>query len=254
MNSEQPFRIATWNIHKGVNGLGPRRRLEIHDIGHAVEQFEADLICLQEVRRVHRREQHHFAHWPDVPQADYLAPPGYQAAYRTNAFTRYGEHGNALLSCWPIVQTRHEDVSDHRFEQRGLLHSQVQVEGRTVDVVVVHLGLIHAGRLRQIQRLGVYLEREISPDRVLVVAGDFNDWGEHLHAPMAELGLTTFRSVRLATFPSRLPLLHLDRIYVRGLHPVSAHVPHGRIWSRMSDHLPIIADFAFADAVDAARS
>jgi endonuclease/exonuclease/phosphatase family metal-dependent hydrolase len=27
------------------------------------------------------------------------------------------------------------------------------------------------------------------------------------------------------------------------LRPVSAHVPHGRAWSRMSDHLPLIAEF-----------
>ena len=43
----------------------------------------------------------------------------------------------------------------------------------------------------------------------------------------------------------RLPLLHLDRIYVRGLRPVSAHVPHGRAWARMSDHLPLVAELSF---------
>jgi endonuclease/exonuclease/phosphatase family metal-dependent hydrolase len=62
---------------------------------------------------------------------------------------------------------------------------------------------------------------------------------------MAQLGLQTFDSVRLPTFPSRLPLLHLDRIYVRGLKPLSAHVPHGQAWWRMSDHLPLIAEFGF---------
>jgi endonuclease/exonuclease/phosphatase family metal-dependent hydrolase len=36
----------------------------------------------------------------------------------------------------------------------------------------------------------------------------------------------------------------LDRIYARGLRLVSAHVPHGRAWSRMSDHLPLIAELA----------
>ena len=29
---------------------------------------------------------------------------------------------------------------------------------------------------------------------------------------------------------------------MRGLRLVSAHVPHGRVWSRMSDHLPLIAE------------
>jgi endonuclease/exonuclease/phosphatase family metal-dependent hydrolase len=29
---------------------------------------------------------------------------------------------------------------------------------------------------------------------------------------------------------------------MRGLKPLSAHVPHGRAWTRMSDHLPLIAE------------
>ena len=249
VNTSHPatLRIATWNIHKGVSGVGPNRRLQIHDIGHAVEQFDADLICLQEVRSEHRREQRHFERWPDQPQADYLAPEGYEAAYRSNAVTRHGEHGNALLSRWPVLQTQHRDVSDHRFEQRGLLHTQVQVGDVRVHVVVVHLGLIHAGRARQVQSIGQYLRREIELDQYLVVAGDFNDWGERLHHPMADLGLQTFDAVRLPTFPSRLPLLHLDRIYVRGLKPLSAQVPHGRAWWRMSDHLPLIAEFGLPE-------
>lgn len=237
------LRIATWNIHKGVRGIGPTKRLQIHDIGHAVEQFDADLVCLQEVRRVHRREQQRFARWPDQPQAEFLAPEGYEAVYRSNAYTRHGEHGNALLSRWPVLSVQHNDVSDHRFEQRGILHALVEVERRAVHVVVVHLGLIHAGRVRQVAQIGHYLQREVPADAPLVVAGDFNDWGEQLHQPMAALGLRTFDSVRLPTFPSRLPLLHLDRVYVRGLQPLAAHVPHGPAWWRMSDHLPLIAEF-----------
>ena len=31
------LRIATYNIHKGVQGIGPTRRLEIHNLGHAIE-------------------------------------------------------------------------------------------------------------------------------------------------------------------------------------------------------------------------
>src|SRR5688572_8504926 len=30
------LRVATYNIHKGVQGVGFTRRLEIHNIGHAV--------------------------------------------------------------------------------------------------------------------------------------------------------------------------------------------------------------------------
>ena len=238
------LRVATYNIHKGVQGLGPRRRLEIHNLGHAVEQFDADLVCLQEVRKMNRGGARRFAHWPDQPQADFLAPEGYQAVYRTNAVTRQGEHGNALLSRWPVLTHQHEDMSDHRFEQRGLLHSEVQVGSKVVHVIVVHLGLIPASRMRQAQQLGDFIRREVPAEAPLLVAGDFNDWGPQMSRAMKDLQLLAFEGAKPLTFPSRLPVVQLDYIYARHLRPVSVQVPRGRIWWRMSDHLPLIAEFA----------
>src|SRR5690606_25112339 len=86
------LRVATYNIHKGVQGLGPARRLEIHNLVHAVEQFDADIVCLQEVRRHNRKLERHFTRWPALGQADYPPPEGYEAVYMTNAYTRHGEH------------------------------------------------------------------------------------------------------------------------------------------------------------------
>ena len=40
-----------------------------------------------------------------------------------------------------------------------------------------------------------------------------------------------------------LPLAQLDFVYARGMKPAAVHIPRGRIWWRMSDHLPLIADF-----------
>ena len=237
------IRVATYNIHKGVQGIGPARRLEIHNLGHAVEQLDADIVCLQEVRKLHRREAEYFAHWPDMPQAEFLAPEGYTAVYRTNAHTRHGEHGNAMLSRWPVVSHQHEDMSDHRFEQRGLLHSEVTVHGCAVHVIVVHLGLIKASRVRQLAQLQKYIGREVPADAALVVAGDFNDWGSTVQQSMGSAGLSSFSQQKAATFPSRLPVVQLDHVYSRGLTPLGLHVPRGRIWARMSDHLPLIAEF-----------
>ena len=237
------IRIATYNIHKGVQGFGPGRRLEIHNIGHAVEQLDADIVCLQEVRKLHRREERYFTRWPELPQAEFLCPEGYAAVYQTNATTRYGEHGNALLSRWPIVSHGHEDMSDHRFEQRGLLHVQVQVGRRDVHVIVLHLGLIPASRLRQVEQLARYVQREIPRSAALVVAGDFNDWGGKLRPTMNTIGLKDFVDAKVSTYPSRLPLAQLDYVYARGLKPVGLEIPRGRVWGKMSDHLPLIATF-----------
>jgi endonuclease/exonuclease/phosphatase family metal-dependent hydrolase len=240
------LRVATYNIHKGVQGVGPARRLEIHNLGQAVAQFDADIICLQEVRKLHRREEAFFQHWPQQPQADYLAPEGYHVVYRTNAVTRHGEHGNAMLSRWPVLAQRHEDMSDHRFEQRGLLHAEVAVQGHSVHVVVVHLGLIRASRVRQLAQLAQYIAREIPPQAALLVAGDFNDWGALLSQPLARVGLRSSSSTTLPTFPARLPLVQFDHVYVRGMATLSQHVPRGRNWWRMSDHLPLITEFELA--------
>ena len=129
LHTSDVLRVATYNIHKGVRGVGPRKRLEIHNLGLGIEALDADLVCLQEVRLFEKRDATRFTRtvlgWPDQGQADFLAPDGYTAAYRTNCTTRHGEHGNALLSRWPIGDIGHHDVSDHRFEQRGLLHVPV---------------------------------------------------------------------------------------------------------------------------------
>lgn len=237
------LRVATYNIHKGVQGLGPARRLEILNLGHAVEQLDADIVCLQEVRKLHRREERYFTRWPELPQAEFLCPEGYAAVYQTNATTRHGEHGNAMLSRWPIVSHGHEDMSDHRFEQRGLLHVEVRTHRRTVHVIVLHLGLIAGSRVRQVEQLGKFIEREVPRTAPLVVAGDLNDWGGKLRPAMDRIGLRDFVGERVLTYPSRLPLTQLDYVYARGLKPVGVHVPRGRIWGRMSDHLPLIAEF-----------
>jgi endonuclease/exonuclease/phosphatase family metal-dependent hydrolase len=245
------LRVATYNIHKGVRGVGRSKRLEIHNLGQAVESFEADLVFLQEVRLFHTRDAARFERtwfgWPEQGQAEFLAPEGYEVAYRSNAVTRHGEHGNALLSRWPMGEVGHHDVSDHRFEQRGLLHVPVQWHGATVHAVVVHFGLVHASRLRQVERLARFIDAEVPPGEMLVVAGDFNDWGEKLDSPMAAIGLQRARSpealrTQRLTFPSRAPVFALDRFYLRGLRCASTMVPRGMSWARMSDHLPLVAE------------
>ncbi|MDB5850937.1 MAG: endonuclease [Rhodoferax sp.] len=237
------LRVATYNIHKGVQGMGPARRLEIHNLGHAVEQLDADIVCLQEVRKLNRSEQKYFSHWPEQPQHEYLAPEGYEAIYQTNAITKHGEHGNALLSRWPVVWHKHEDMSDHRFEQRGLLHVQVLVHDVPVHVIVVHLGLIPASRLRQVRQLQTYIAREVPVDASVVVAGDFNDWGTQMRTALNGIHMHAFHKPGTLTYPSRLPLVQLDYVYARGLKPLGLEVPKGRIWWRMSDHLPLLAEF-----------
>jgi endonuclease/exonuclease/phosphatase family metal-dependent hydrolase len=123
----------------------------------------------------------------------------------------------------------------------------VRWQEREVHVVVVHLGLIHASRLRQVQRLAAFLAAEVPAGAPLLVAGDFNDWGGKLDEPMAAAGLARAMAPGSAaagrlTFPSRVPVFALDRVYVRGFRCVASAVPRGMAWARMSDHLPLVVD------------
>jgi endonuclease/exonuclease/phosphatase family metal-dependent hydrolase len=43
------------------------------------------------------------------------------------------------------------------------------------------------------------------------------------------------------SFPARLPLLRLDRIYLRNATPLCAQVLSTRPWSHLSDHAPLTA-------------
>lgn len=251
VHTSNVLRVATYNIHKGVRGIGARKRLEIHNLGLGIEALDADLVCLQEVRLFHARDARRFDQtwlgWPDAGQAEFLAPEGYASAYRSNAITRDGEHGNALLSRWPIGDIGHHDVSDHRFEQRGLLHVPVTWQGLKLHAVVAHFGLIHSSRVRQAQRLAEFIEAEVPAGEPLLVAGDFNDWGERLDAPMAACGLNRAvapagRISQRLTFPSRVPVFALDRVYLRGFRCLGTSVPRGAAWARMSDHLPLIVE------------
>ena len=76
-----------------------------------------------------------------------------------------------------------------------------------------------------------------------MVAGDFNEWGPMLERELTCVGLSSLRKGGCATFPSRLPLLQLDHVFSRGLRALHLEAPRGVQWARLSDHLPLIAEF-----------
>jgi endonuclease/exonuclease/phosphatase family metal-dependent hydrolase len=112
---------------------------------------------------------------------------------------------------------------------------------------VVHLGLVPASRVRQVALLLEHIAQDVPAHEPVLVAGDFNDWGTGLGRRMAQAGFREWREKPTPTYPSRLPLNQLDHVYARGLTPLHAMVPSGRIWQRMSDHLPLVAEFAWND-------
>jgi len=182
-----------------------------------------------------------------------------------NAVYDHGHHGNALLSNFPIVSSHNHDVSDHQFESRGILHCIVRIQERDVHCYVVHLGLFAGSRLRQIEALIQAVTHTTESDTPIIIAGDFNDWTNALSTSLRKkLGVTEVfdevlpsrsfggylrrlsgrgpRKSPARTFPAAMPVLKLDRIYVRGLKIEHAQVLHGASWARLSDHAPLVAD------------
>ncbi len=210
--------LATYNIHKGFSQFN--RRMMIHELRDRLRLLSADIIFLQEVQGHHGR----------------------------NAVYDHGHHGNAILSRYPIVRAENQDVSTHRLDRRGLLHCEIEVPqlGQPLHCICVHLALHERGRRHQVGALIERLQREVPGGAPLVVAGDFNDWRNLAGKRLAEdLGLrevlADHRGKPARTFPSAFPMLRLDRIYVRGFRVRHAHVHHGPMWSRLSDHAALSA-------------
>ncbi len=177
------LRVVSYNIHKGRSPTGTRDTLAALRLG--LYNLRPDLLFLQEVQG---RNERRFS--LDGQHESLAAVLNMQAAYGCNAVRARTDHGNALLSRFPILQYENEDVSDHRMEQRGLLHAVVEINETPVHCLVVHLGLFAGGRSRQVAALVERIKRLVPEDEPVLIAGDFNDWNNRL-APLfvQQLGL-----------------------------------------------------------------
>lgn len=184
------IKVVSYNIHKGRSATGVRESLS--DLRLGLYGLNPDLLFLQEVQG---RNQ-------DVvsldSQHDSLAATlDMQAIYGCNAVRSNTDHGNALLSRFPVLTYENQDISDHKLEQRGLLHVVVDVNGTPVHCIVVHLGLFGGGRMRQIEALVKRIKLWVPDDEPLLIAGDFNDWNNKL-APLFVNQLNLFEVFAVA--------------------------------------------------------
>ncbi len=241
----QRLHILTVNTHKGFTPFN--RRFILPELREAVRTLSTDLVFLQEVHGTHDHHAARLSNWPPTPQYEFLADSMWpEYAYGRNAVYPHGDHGNALLSKFPILAFDNHDVSIGRHEQRGLLHSELDVPGpREVHAICVHLGLREGHRRRQLKLLCRLLET-LPPDAAVIVAGDFNDWRLRADPLLARCGLeevfTRAQGTPAKSFPARLPLLCLDRIYLRNATGHDPQVLSHRPWSHLSDHAPLAVE------------
>jgi endonuclease/exonuclease/phosphatase family metal-dependent hydrolase len=236
------LRLMTYNIHKCIGGVD--RKYDPERIRGVIAGEQPDFVLLQEVD--------HFTHRSNRDRQVDLLGDLLGFRHRTwfpNVKVRAGgEYGNAILSRFPLTDTRNIDLTIPPKKRRSVLHARYRVRldrthSRTVHVYNMHLGLAGYERKAQLRK---FLSSEpfiqLHPETPIIIAGDFNDvWGTlgpKILEPAGFRGVT--RPMR--TFPAWGPVRALDSIYVRGpVDILSCGRSDSPLSRRASDHLPLIA-------------
>jgi endonuclease/exonuclease/phosphatase family metal-dependent hydrolase len=237
--------MLTYNIHKGIGGVDRKYRPE--RVRDTIAPFDPDFVLLQEVDEGAERSSGH-------RQVDLL---GEMLGLRHRTFfpnvrlPSGGHYGNAILSRFPLLDTRNIDLSFPGTKRRSVLHARFRVRRdgeadhlRTVHVFNLHLGLSGGLRKLQIQKfLASHPFAYFHPRTPVVVAGDFNDLGGSLGPGfLMPAGFRT-ASPRIRTFPAWAPVWALDGVYVRGdLDLVGVERSREEVARAASDHLPLLAE------------
>lgn len=245
------IRILSYNIHKGFNISNTGFILE--QIRSAMREVNADVLFLQEVLGDHSHSRCTIPDWATAIQFEYLADTVWpHFAYGKNAIYSEGHHGNAILSKFPIIDWSNQVISTNRFEQRGLLKARVLIPQLEKEIILAntHLDLTQGGRDQQAKKIIADLKNDSETPWVLL--GDFNDWNKKI-SPRIEKELNVkeaFKSLHgkyPATFPSFLPMLSLDRVFLNKMTPIQAITLKDGHWKKLSDHLPLYVELEVED-------
>jgi endonuclease/exonuclease/phosphatase family metal-dependent hydrolase len=220
----------TWNIHGAVGG---NPRFDLAGVVELIKRWDADIVALQEVDS---RRKAAVVGNPFAVLQEALGAHGIGVKSIT---TDDGDYGQMLISRWPIGAHEIHDISFPEREPRRAVKAEVATPLGAIRIIATHLGLSIRERRIQARTL---LDIAGARGMTTMIIGDFNDWfwpGSVRSALSRELpGYTRYR-----TFPSRWPLLRLDRVYCRpGEALIRSYIDADA--RSCSDHLPIIADVA----------
>ena len=216
------LRIASYNVH---GCIGTDGRKDAARIAAVIRELACDTVGLQEVDY----------------RLDYIAGRlGMQAVPGLTLVRHDGHFGNALLTRRKVLEVRRLELGYGRREPRNALDVDLDVSGQRLRVIVTHLGLFAAERRWQVKKLLDLLRHTPAHERVIVL-GDINEWLP-LSRPVRWMNSLLGRSVAERSFPSRWPLLALDRVWVRPRPALLALKAHrSPLATVASDHLPVKA-------------
>jgi endonuclease/exonuclease/phosphatase family metal-dependent hydrolase len=234
----------TYNVHRCV---GMRGGDSASDIAALCADAAADIVALQEL---------------DAPETDETDGPhharelalalGMQLLFCRTFRRGVGYYGHALLSRHPIALQKVTTfaASEHpHAEPRGAIWVRADIGGKSLDVVSTHLGVYRSERLIQSSELvGPRWLGSPAVRRPCILCGDLNAVpNATTYRRFASVLRDAQRSLKghrpRATFPSLLPFLRLDHVFVSDDVSVrGVRVPWNSRSRRASDHLPLIVD------------
>jgi endonuclease/exonuclease/phosphatase family metal-dependent hydrolase len=245
------LRLVTYNVRRclGTDGqLSPAR------IAQILAACRPDVVALQEldVRRLRTG---------GVDQAHAIAAHlGMTAHFHAALRVLEEEYGDAILSALPSRLVRAEALPGPAGrEPRGALWAAVTLGEDEVQIVNTHLGLGRRERLAQAEALlGPRWLGDPACTGPVALVGDLNAVpGSRVYRRFAARLTDAHRAApsrTRCTFPSRLPLLRLDHVFVGGgFEVVRVETYRGPGARLASDHLPLVADLRVAGHGAASR-
>ncbi|WP_448582769.1 endonuclease/exonuclease/phosphatase family protein [Thermaurantiacus sp.] len=219
---------VSYNIHKAVGSDGRRQPERILDV---LDEIGADIAVLQEADR-------RFGIRHSVLPVPLLAARGWRAVPFDCSGISLGWHGNAVLVRNGVVPLRYRRIRLPAIEPRGAVLADLGVGPGTLRVAGMHLDL--SGLQRRNQAEAVLQHLAAAPgDPPTLVMGDLNCW--RADEPSLRALSARLRPLPLpASFPARLPIGRLDRIFASADLSVRDFGVHASATARIaSDHLPV---------------
>ncbi|MEO0918411.1 MAG: endonuclease/exonuclease/phosphatase family protein [Pseudomonadota bacterium] len=238
MNDGPTVRCVTWNVHraKGTDGVRDPSRIE-NLIATDIAAEQPDILALQEADEECRPHER-------ILDIEKIAKSTGLVYVHDTPDLRWGDDSDGFLGTIlflsPSFERRQADVIDLPGHcHRGAIVVEARVQDQAVRIISTHLSLSQPLRIVQMRIVGQYLRRR--PEMPTIFLGDFNEWrpwgGLMFNSRIVG---TRFSGPVRGSFPSKRPLLPLDRILAdRGATVSEVRSLASEETRNASDHLPI---------------
>jgi len=167
-----------------------------------------------------------------------LAEHGWRAVPFDTRAAAIGWHGNAVLVSDRVDIHTHATLALPVLEPRGAVLADLVVDGVHLRIVGMHLDLSGLWRRRQAHAILEHIANQ--PDHVpTLMMGDMNEWRTTAGC-IADFARTHRLVLTGPSFPARMPVARLDRIFASNELDVDDAGVHQSPQAKVaSDHLPL---------------